>query len=73
MIASRYIEGQRYCNEYGIPAQKRLKKDAVPIIFPKSNEPTDSSDSRSSATTQGRALSVQREQRSVSSCRDIKF
>jgi len=35
------IEGQRYRNEYGIPAQKRLvKKDAVPAIFPKSNQQT---------------------------------
>ena len=27
------IEGQRYCNEYGIPAHKHLKPDAVPTSY----------------------------------------
>jgi len=27
---SYVVEGQRYCDDFGIPSQKRLKADAVP-------------------------------------------
>ena len=29
-------DGKLYCETFGIPAQKRLRQDAVPTIFPKS-------------------------------------
>ena len=50
-------EGVRYCDELGVPAQKRLKPDVVPTIFARSNN---------TSTLFGRPLSKRREQKSVS-------
>jgi len=61
------IEGQRYCDECGIPAQKRLKMDAVSTIFPKPSNQLNTSDSSSSSTApQSHPFSERREQRAVS-------
>ena len=58
------IEGQRYRDECGIPAQKRY---AVPTIFPKPNDQLSTSDSSCSSTVpQSRPFSERREQRAVS-------
>ena len=59
-------EGVRYRDELGVPAQKRLKPDAVPTIFARS---TDHQDAGSNTSTSfGRPLSERREQKSVSLC-----
>ena len=53
-----YVIGQRYHDECGIPAQKCLKPDAVPAIFPKPSDELYTSDSSSSSTApQGRPFS----------------
>jgi len=64
-ILTWFIEGQQYRDDFGIPFQKCLKADAVPTIFPKSNDQSDTSDSRSSTTPRGHPLSEIREQRLV--------
>ena len=56
-------EGVRYRDALGVPAQKRLKPDAVPTIFARS---TDHQDAGSSSSFCSRPLSERREQRSVS-------
>ena len=56
-------EGIRYRDDFGVPALKRLKADAVPTIFPRSSHRLD--DNSSSSTPSGRPLSERREQRSV--------
>ena len=56
-------EGSLYRDTFGIPAQKRLKPDAVPTVFPKSIDQLHTS---SSSASHSRPLSERREQRSVS-------
>ena len=53
-------EGTQYRDAFGIPAQKRLKPDAVPTIFPKSIDRY-----TENTTPRSRPLSERREQRSV--------
>ena len=57
-------EGVRFREALGVPAQKRLKTDAVPTVFAKSTNHVDASSS--SYTPCSRPLSERREQRSVS-------
>ena len=57
-------EGIRFRETLGVPAQKRLKIDAVPTVFAKSTDHLDASSS--SHTPCSRPLSERREQRSVS-------
>ena len=52
-------EGVRYRDALGVPAQKRLKPDAVPTIFARS---TDHQDTGSSSSFCSRPLSERREQ-----------
>jgi len=47
---SYVVEGQQYRNDFGIPAQNCLKADVVPTIFTKSDDQSDTSDSRSTMT-----------------------
>ena len=54
------MEGKEYCDDFGIPAQKRLKSDAVPSIFPRSIDRY-----VESTTPRSRPLSERRAQRSV--------
>ena len=62
-ITSYMIEGQRYRNESGIPAQKRLKPDTLPTTFPKPSDKSNTSNNGCSSTTpQGRLCSARREQ-----------
>ena len=56
-------EGVRYREDFGVPALKRLKADAVPTIFPRSSDRLD--DGSSSSTPSDRPLSERRQQRSV--------
>ena len=51
-------EGIRYRDDFGVPALKRLKADAVPTIFPRSSHHLD--DNSSSSTPSGRPLSERR-------------
>ncbi|XP_065920854.1 THAP domain-containing protein 5-like isoform X2 [Dysidea avara] len=55
-------EGSLYRDTFGIPAQKRLKPDAVPTVFPKSINQLHTS---SSSASHSCPLSERREQRSV--------
>ena len=57
-------EGVRFRDALGIPAQKRLKADAVPTIFARSVDQLDAGSS--SSTPSSRPLSERRMQRSVS-------
>ena len=57
-------EGVRFREALDVPAQKRLKTDAVPTVFAKSTNHVDASSS--SYTPCSRPLSERREQRSVS-------
>ena len=61
-------EGVQFREALGVPAQKRLKVDAVPTVFAKRTDQVDASCSScsSSYTTCSRPLSERREQRSVS-------
>ena len=58
------MEGVRFRDALGIPAQKRLKGDAVPTIFARSVDQLDAGSS--SCTPSSRPLSERRVQRSVS-------
>ena len=70
-------EGQQYHDECGIPAQKCLKPDAVPMLSFKAHRQKDElkkSDNGCSSTTpssQGRPCSERRERRLVAKFRDL--
>jgi len=51
--------GKQYCDDFGIPAQKRLKSDAVPTIFPRSiDRYVESTTPRSRPLSERRALRI---------------
>ena len=59
-----FVIGVRFCDALEIPAQKRLKTDALPTIFARSFDNLAAGSSTS--TPSSRPLSERREQRSVS-------
>jgi len=64
---SYIVEGQQYHDDFGIPAQKRLKADTVLTVIPKPDDQLDTSDSKSTMTPRSHPLSERREQRLVGS------